>query len=464
MSTTLTDRHGRWSNWGRSAHAYPAAVEHPRNEDELCAILARAHREGWRVKVVGGSHSFTDIAATSGTMISLDALQGLTGVDPVSGLVSMLGGTRVWTISDALAPYGLALPNMGDIDRQSIAGALSTGTHGTGLAFTGYSGMARAFRLALADGTVVSASAEENSELFEAARVGLGAIGVILEVTLACVPSFSVAASEHPEPLKGMLSSFVERSRTEDHVEFYWFQGTQTVSTKVNRRGPADAALEPLSRTQVLFDDELLGNGGHRAVCELGRVFPAAIPAMNRLAAAAMGRRDFSDRSDRVFVSPRRTRFREMEYAIPLEDFEPVFREVVAAVNGLGAGITFPLEVRTAAADSTWLGTASGRETAYIAVHRFVKEAHRPLFDALEPLLKAASGRPHWGKMHTRTAADLAPNYPQFHDFLRVRDSVDPGGLFSNDYLDRVLGPPPQRAARVPGGALPERPPANPPH
>lgn len=217
----VVDRHGVWRNWARSAQSRPSGVEHPASEDHLLAILSTAHREGRRVKVVGGSHSFTDIAATDGTLISLDRLQGLTRVDPVSGLVSMLGGTRVWRISDALEPYGLALANMGDIDRQSIAGALATGTHGTGLGFTGYSGMLRAVRIALADGTVVTASAQERPELFQAARVGLGALGVLLELTLQCVPAFTISASEHSEPLEQTIESFVQRSRAEDHLEFF---------------------------------------------------------------------------------------------------------------------------------------------------------------------------------------------------------------------------------------------------
>lgn len=444
MKTTpqprLVDRHGVWRNWGRSAQSQPSGVEHPTSEDQLLALLSAAHREGRRVKVVGGSHSFTDIAATDGTLISLDALQGLTRVDPVSGLVSMLGGTRVWRLSDALEPYGLALANMGDIDRQSIAGALATGTHGTGLAFTGYSGMLRGVRIALADGTVVTASAQERPELFQAARVGLGAIGVLLEVTLQCVPAFTVSASEHPEPLEHTVESFVERSRTEDHLEFYWFQHTQLAATKSNQRQEGGAPRRPLTRRQHLLDDELLGNGGHRLLCELGRVLPRAVPGLNRFASTAMGDRDYADRSDRIFVSPRRTRFREMEYAVPLADFEEVFREVMVAVNGLGYGITFPLEVRTAGADDTWMGTASGRESAYIALHRFVKEDHVPYFAAVEPILRAAAGRPHWGKIHTLDAQDLARLYPHFEDFRRVRNEVDPGRTFANAHLERILG------------------------
>ncbi|MGO3153653.1 MAG: D-arabinono-1,4-lactone oxidase [Galactobacter sp.] len=442
----LTSKPPEWTNWARSARATPAAVATPHSEDELVALVRAHTAAGGRVKVVGGSHSFTPIAAPdleNTLLISLDGIQGITHVDVITGEVSVLGGTRLWTLADALEPYGLALPNMGDIDHQSLAGALSTGTHGTGLGFTGYSGMLTSLRLLLASGQVVTVSRSQDPELFEAARVGLGAMGIILEATLRCVPSFDLAAAEHPESLEGMLTSFVDRSRTEDHLEFYWFQHTDMVSAKVNTRRPMGGERAPLKRAQHLVDDEILGNGGHRALCELGRILPRTVPRLNRFAASAMGDRDYVDRSDRIFVSPRRTRFREMEYAVPLADAEEVLREVIRVVNGYRDGITFPIEVRTAAADNTWLGTASGRDSAYIAVHRFIKEDHLHYFAAVEPVFKAAGGRPHWGKIHTLNAQDLAGLYPHHADAVRTRDRVDPTGRFSNRYLETVLGPPP---------------------
>lgn len=429
-----------WRNWGRCEQATPSSVERPRSEDEVTQALRRAAEQGRRVKVVGASHSFSGIAVPQDVLMDVGALAGITHIDVATGEVTLRGGTPLHGLADALEPYGLALPNMGDIDRQTIAGALSTGTHGTGLAFTGYSGLVRRMRLALADGTVVTLSPTQDPELFQAARVGLGALGVILEVTLACVPSFTVSAAEHPAPVQETAQDFVEACRRHDHVEFYWFPHTELASVKVNTRLPADAPRRPLSRRQVLVEDELLGNTAHRLLCEVGRAAPRLIPPLNRIAARAMGDRDYADRSDRIFVSPRRTRFREMEYAVPLTDFPEVFAEVRRAVDGFGEGITFPLEVRCAAADDTWLGTASGRQSAYIAVHRFLKEDHRRYFAAVEPILAAAGGRPHWGKIHTLGAEELAARYPHFEDFVAVRDRVDPAGMFANAYLDRVLG------------------------
>lgn len=437
------NRTQEWSNWAGSERATPAAIATPHSEDELVALVNAQVAAGGHVKVVGGSHSFTPIAApdlNDTLLVSLDGIQGITHLDVVTGEVSILGGTRLWTLADALEPYGLALPNMGDIDQQSLAGALSTGTHGTGLGFTGYSGMLTSLRLLLVSGQVVTVSRERDPELFQAARVGLGAMGIILEAILTCVPSFDLAASEHPESLEGMLTSFVERSRKHDHLEFFWFQHTDVVSTKVNTRLPVGGQRTPVNVVKHLVDDEILGNGGHRALCELGRLLPRTVPGLNRFASSVMGDRDYVDRSDRVFVSPRRTRFREMEYAVALDDAEEVLREVVRVVNAYPDGITFPIEVRTAAADDTWLGTASGRDSAYIALHRFIKDDHRPYFAAVEPIFKAAGGRPHWGKLHTLAAQDLERLYPHYPDAVRVRDRVDPTGVLANRYVDSMLG------------------------
>lgn len=431
---------GAWRNWGRSALAFPTRVVSPASEDELCSLLAAATAQGRRVKVVGGSHSFSEIAVAEDIQVSLERLQGLTRVNPVSGLVSMRGGTFLWTLAEALEPYGLALPNMGDIDRQSIAGALSTGTHGTGLAFTGYAGLVEELRVALASGDVVTASRTLRPELFEAARVGLGAVGVLLEVTLRCVPSFDLAATERTEPLEATIEGFAEESAREDHLEFFWFQHTGLAAVKRNRRVEPETQRTRANPLHTWIDAELLGNAGHRALCEVGRVAPRTVPSLNRLAARAMGGGEYCERSDRVFVSPRRTRFREMEYAIALEDFAEVFREVRRAVDHFGEAITFPLEVRSAAADDTWLGTASGRASAYIAAHRFVREDPATFFAAVEPILREAGGRPHWGKLHTLGAAELRGRYPHFDDFLAVRSNVDPHGTFLNPYLRRVLG------------------------
>ncbi|WP_029137953.1 D-arabinono-1,4-lactone oxidase [Nakamurella lactea] len=431
----------RWRNWGRSADATFAAVATPRNEAELTALIVATVRAGQRIRPMGAGHSFTPVAVTDGISVRLDLLSGVRSVEPDSGLVTLGAGTRLRDLPTLLGPHKLAVQNLGDIDAQSIAGAISTGTHGTGTAFTGMAGQVRGLRIALADGDIVDCSASQRPELFQAARIGLGAFGVITEVTLQCVPQFALAADEHPEPLEAVLDGFDDRMRSADHVEFYWFPHTDRALVKANHRLPADAELAPVPRWRSLVDDELLSNGVFAATCAAGRLAPTVIPSINRLATAVVSQRQYTDLSQRVFTSPRRVRFREMEYAVPRTDLPAVLREIRALIGTRGWRISFPLEIRVAAADDVWLSTAYQRDSAYIALHRYFREPFAEYFLAAERILTAAGGRPHWGKLHTLDAARLAEKYPRFADVRRVRAAVDPQNLFGNAYLDRVLGP-----------------------
>lgn len=428
-----------WTNWARTASSSPAVMTKPRTEEQVAAVVQRAAREGRRVKAVGASHSFTDIAGTDGVMVSLDHLSGVIAVD--GDEVTFAAGTRLHQVAALLAPHGLALPNMGDIDRQSIGGVISTATHGTGLRFTGFAGTITALRIVLASGEIVDCSATERPELFHAARVGLGAFGIIVRVRLRCVPAYVLHAVEGPEPLDAVLESFVERARREDHLEFFWFPGTRDASVKTNTRLPASTPLKPVGRIGSLVSDEIVGNAVFRGLCEVGRRVPQVVPAVNRLAARAMSRREYIDTPPHVYVSSRRVRFTEMEYAMPLEAFDDVMADAIDAVNGFGGRTaSFPLEVRTAASDDAWLSTGYGRQSVYVAVHRFLGEPYRDYFAAVERVLRDHGGRPHWGKLHTLGSAELAGLYPKFADALAVRDEVDPNRLFGNAYLERVLG------------------------
>jgi FAD-linked oxidoreductase len=330
---------------------------------------------------------------------------------------------------------------MGDIDKQSISGATSTGTHGTGSSFGGLATQIVGLTLVTGTGELLRIDETENAELLPAARLGLGALGVIVDLTIQCVPAFLLHAVERPEPLQEALESYGDRSAREDHFEFYWFPHTETALTKTNTRLPLTADRKPLSRTGRWVDDELLANGVYRGVCAAGMVAPAIIPPFSRLAQRLTGNREFIDHSPRVYVSNRTVRFREMEYALPREAVPEALAEVKALIERRGWRISFPIEVRSAAADDNWLSTAYGRETGYVAVHRYYREDHREYFGAVEEIMVAHEGRPHWGKLHTRDADGLRAVYPRFDDFLAVRERLDPDRRFHNAYLHRVLGP-----------------------
>lgn len=438
VATTAATR--PWRNWARTERVRPARVERPASGDEVVDAIARARTDGLPVKAIGSGHSFTGIAVAPGVQLDLTDLAGITAIDESTSLVTLAAGTKLRDASALLHAHGLAFENLGDIDVQSISGAVSTGTHGTGRAFGGLATQLRSVTLATADGRLLPVSATENAELWPAARLGLGALGVLVDLTVQTVPSFVLAADEHPEPIDAVLDDWPNRSAQADHVEFYWFPHTRLALTRSNTRLPADAPRTPVGPVKRWVDDELLGNGLYELLCRIGSIAPGTVPAFNRLASGVAFTRQAADYSHRVFASERRVRFREMEYSVPLEAVAPVMRELDRVIEANGWRISFPIEVRATAADDVWLSTAHGRASSYIAVHRYHRENAHDYFAAAEAILRAHDGRPHWGKLHTRSAADLRPAYPRFDDFLAVRDRLDPDRVFTNDYLDRVLG------------------------
>jgi len=433
-----------WRNWSRTESVHPIRVETPQTPGVVQRAVQAAARQGLTIKAVGAGHSFTGIAVAEGVQLLLDGLSGVIAVDEASARVTLAAGTRLRQLPTLLAPHGLALQNMGDIDRQSIAGATSTGTHGTGGSFGGLATQLVGVTLVTGTGELLRISDTENAELLPAARLGLGALGIVVDVTVQCVPAFKLHAVERPEPLREVLDGYLERSAREDHFEFYWFPHTDFALTKTNTRLPRDAESRPLNPVGRWFDDEVTANGLYRALCALATVTPGMVPSVNRFAQRLTGNRDFTDASHKVFVTNRSVRFRELEYALPREAVPDALRELDRLIERRGWRISFPVEVRSAAADDTWLSTAYGRETGYIAVHRYYRETKPPqleYFTEVEKIMVAAGGRPHWGKLHTRDAAFFAGAYPRFADFLAVRDRLDPGRVFRNPYLDRVLGP-----------------------
>ena len=427
-----------WHNWAGNQQMSPARVEHPRGTTELSALVKHATACGERVKAIGSGHSFTGIGLTDGVLLQLDSHDALLAVDTDTGQVTVESGITIAKLNTLLAERGLGLTNMGDIDVQTVAGAISTGTHGTGRASGALSTQVVALELVLADGSVTSCSATERPELFSVARVGLGALGIVSTVTLQAEPAFLLTADERPMPLEQVLTDFEQLVADNEHFEFYWFPHTDIALTKRNNRSPGPAA--PLSRARQWIDDELLSNKVFDLTCKFAARFPGAVPTLNRVAAKALTARTYTAAAPTVFTSPRSVRFCEMEYAIPRADLPAVLRELRTLPERLGLTVSFPVEVRVAPADDIALSTASGRDSAYVAVHMYRGTSFDRYFAAVEALMGSVGGRPHWGKLHNLEAAVLRERYPRFEEFVAVRNELDPHGTFSNAYLDRVLG------------------------
>jgi FAD-linked oxidoreductase len=430
----------RWRNWAGNQRCAPSGVVTPANTEELARVVTEAAGRGQRVKPIGSGHSFTGIGLTGGIQLALNRFTGLRAVDRRAGLVTVSAGTTLHELNRLLDELGLALPNLGDIDRQTLAGALATGTHGTGRLLGGLATQVRALELVLADGSIVWCDAGSDPELFACARVGLGALGVVSAVTLAVEPAFILHAQELPMPLDTVLGELDELVAENDHFEFYWFPHTGQTLTKRNNHRPADAPGRPLGAVRRLVEDELMANGAFTLTCRLGAWRPRFVPALNRLVAGSLSRREFTDSSYRVFCSPRRVRFVEMEYAVPRDAIAAAVAGVRTVTELPGMTVSFPIEVRFARADDIPLSTACGRDSAYVAVHMFAGQPYRRYFDEVEAVMGSLGGRPHWGKLHSLDAATLRTRYPRFDEFLAVRERVDPAGVFGNDYLGRVLG------------------------
>jgi L-gulono-1,4-lactone dehydrogenase len=449
-----------WRNWAGNQSARPRRTARPRSADEVADEVRKAGADGLTVRMVGTGHSFTPAAVTDGVLLYPGGMTRIRSVDASAGLVTVEAGCPLHVLNAELLARGLSLANMGDIQAQTVAGAIQTGTHGTGRDVGGIASQVAGLELVLADGSIVTCSVSPLGTtpqgpparshapptgatlppgLFDAARVGLGALGVVTAVTFKVVPAFLLEAREEPMRWSEVIARLDELTSDNEHFECYWFPHTEGCLTKRNNRSAGPA--RPLPRLRYLIDDEFLSNALFAATCRLGHAVPGVIRTVNDVASRALGARTYTDAAYRVFTSPRRVRFKEQEYAIPREALPDALGELRALFARRDWRISFPIEVRVTPPDDPWLSTAYGRDSAYIAVHVYHASAHEEYFRDVEALMTALQGRPHWGKMHTRSAEYLRQAYPRHEDFVALRDELDPERRFGNTYLTQVLGP-----------------------
>jgi L-gulono-1,4-lactone dehydrogenase len=428
----------RWTNWAGEQRCAPLAIERPASEAELIAVVSRAAERGQRARAVGSGHSFTDCACTDGVMVDLERMQRVLAADRDTGLVTVEGGIKLHRLGAELAARGLSLENQGDIDAQSLAGATATATHGTGLRFQNLSARIEALRLVTSAGEVLELSPDTDLDAYLAARVSVGALGVVSQVTLRCVPLFTLHRRDEPRPLAETLDRLDEHVEGADHFEFWVFPYTRTALTRTCRRShevPAPPAAWRRRLQEDVIENRLLG-----LICRAGRFAPRAVPRLNRAIAGALSASEVADHAYKVFATERKVRFTEMEYGIPREHAREAVERVLEVIERRALPVGFPLEVRFAAGDEAFLSTAHERETSYLAVHQYHGMEFESCFRAVEAIMDDLDGRPHWGKRHYQSAATLSARYPEWERFQAVRARLDPGGVFANDYTRRTLG------------------------
>ena len=435
----LSRRSTTFRNWAGNQVCVPREILRPGSVDEVAAIVGRAAERGLKVKAVGAGHSFTDAACTQGLLVSLDRLAAVEAVDTGRGRVTVQAGIRLGALNRRLDEAGLALPNLGDIDRQSLAGATATATHGTGLGLGNLSTTIVAMDIVDGRGRLVHCDEHERPDRLRVARAGIGALGIVTRMTLQCVPAFDLHASETVEPLDGLLDDFERHAAGSDHFELYWVPGARRCQVKRNNRTDEPRRPQhPLvrARDKILFENVLFGLANR-----ITRRFPSLGPRVARLASTAATQRDFIDAGHRVLVSRRLVRFYEMEYALPRAAIPEAVRRVGELARSLPSPVSFPIEVRVSAADDIPLSTAYGRDTGWIACHVYAGTPYLAYFQGVEAIAADYGGRPHWGKLHFCDHRSLAPLYPEWDRFQQARAELDPDGTFSNSYTDRVLGP-----------------------
>ncbi len=389
-----------WSNWATSVVASPARMVKPRTRRELAEVLRGARTP---VRTVGSGHSFVPLCATDQHMLRLDGLQGVITIDAERRRVTLHAGTKLWRIGEAVRSFGLAMPSLGDIDRQSLAGALATGTHGTGRSVRNLSSQMVGARLMLASGDEHEISLERDPGELLGARVSLGALGVVTEITLECVPAFRLLERMWHLPFEQATAEMEERFQRHRHFELFYFPQRDRCALKT---------LDPTDRARFRSSDW----------------------------SSDQFRGERIDWSDRVFPSPRDTKFREIEFSVPRAAGPECLRELRRLMRTHHADVAWPLEYREVAADDAWLSPAHGRDVVAISAHQGAELPHEAFFANVERVFRSFGGRPHWGKIHSLTATELAPLYPRFGDFVALVRRLDPEGRFRNPYLRELLG------------------------
>lgn len=425
-----------WRNWAGNVTAHPRQFIQPRSEAEVQQIVRDAAHSGLKVRVVGAGHSFTATAATDDVLLNLDHLSGVQSFDPITGYVTVWAGTRLFNLNAMLGSLGRAQENMGDINRQSVAGAISTGTHGTGVTLGSVGTQVEAVRLVDGLGNLRTIDGHDARAL-SAARLSLGALGIITSVTLRTVPAYNLHMTIHAGKFGEMLALAPEYAARHRHFEFYWIPYTNAVQVK--RIDVTDESARQDGPLQV-FNDRVLENSGVKLLCEISRRSPRSTQAVCSVMGSLITPNTRTQASHDIFGSVRDVKFNEMEYGLPAESLPAALRELRDLMTRQRYPIAMPVEVRFVRQDDVMLSTACGRDVAYIAIHAYQGVSCDDYFSEAEQIFLAHGGRPHWGKCHTLKAAEFARLVPLFHEFLTIRDEFDPQRRFTNAYLERVLG------------------------
>lgn len=390
-----------WVNWSGSLRFTPEQRVTPGDEDSVVQVVREAAERGQKVRVVGAGHSSVPLVQTSDVLVSLREQKRILSVNREANRATLQCGFTVEEAGEALLQQGLSMHNTGDVDVQLVAGAISTGTHGTGARLPNLSWMLHGVRLVNGRGEVVETDRERDPDFMRAAAVSLGTLGVLTAITLRLEPAFTLERREYFVPLQTCLALWPELREENRNFDFYWYPRSDVAKIR------------------------LLNPPGHGT-----RV----------IAGATLDKAKTGFAAD-VLPRKRDLRFDEMEYQLPAGDALACFAEVRERVRARHrATVAWRVLVRTIAADDAYLSPASGRDTVCISLHHNAGLPYDAYFQDIEPIFRAFGGRPHWGKKHSLLAADLAALYPGWEQFRAQRWRMDPDGVFLTPYIRGLLG------------------------
>ena len=425
-----------FTNWSGSVKSSPQSIEKPSSESEIISLIEKASTEGKTIRPVGSGHSFTPLVQTNDIIVSLDNWQGLISVDKENYTATAKSGTKIHQFSDLAFSHGLAQENLGDIDQQSIAGALSTGTHGTGISFGTLSTQLTEIKLINGKGEFIVCSESNNREIFKAAQIGLGSLGIITEMSFRLVPAYKLKYVGQKENVFDVLQNFERHNAQNRNFEFYWFPYSEVAQTKYSNITDEPVDTDKLS----YFMDLLVENWLYEALCFPTRYFPSLSKSVAKISSSLLSGSKKVNYSHKVYATPRTVRFNEMEISVPIQAFKEVKTEVIRTFQKRKFNVQFPTENRFVKQDDIWMSSAYGRDSAYIAFHVYRGKEYLEYFKTMCDICSHYEGRPHWGKMHQFDTSYLSKNIPKWDDFMKLRAEMDPKGVFLSPYMKKLFG------------------------
>ena len=432
------DREGRFANWSRSVSSRPVVWHEPNSEQEIAAVVQNAFASKQRVRVVGAGHSWSAIAAPEEIALSLDRWSGIAGEAP--GTVTVRAGTRLQDLNAELAERGLALPILGSITRQSIAGAIATGTHGSSLSHGNLASLVVGMRLLTGSGEVLDLAADD--ERLDGARVHLGAIGAVTRVTLRVVPEFRLAQVIEGVPIGEVSSKLEAIGRSAEFVKVWWLPHTPLAYIYRYERTDEPPSRRPTPEAERWFEDRVM----HAVVLPLAfaahRWRPAMIPPWNRaMMRMFLEKQRRVGRSDAMLTTAMPVRHRETEAVVPLASAGEAFDRLVRLIDTESVRVNMIVELRFVRGDNGWMSPAQGGDVVQLGAYAGETQEVDRYFAEFWGQMRELGARPHWGKEMDHTAAEIGTLWPLASRFGELRDALDPGRVFANAFLDRALGP-----------------------